>query len=34
MIVRFDGDLVTNSQRTPPLETLVQVGYSLGKTPA
>ena len=34
VIVRFDEDLAANSRLTPPIETLVKVGYSLGKTPA
>lgn len=31
-IIQFDADLIKNSE--VPLETLVKVGYSLGKTPA
>jgi len=33
-VIQFDEDLAANSRLTPPLETLVKVGYSLGKTPA
>jgi phosphatidylserine decarboxylase len=31
--IQFDDDLVKNSEADPPIETLVKVGYSLGKTP-
>jgi len=33
-IIQFDDDLLKNSEANPPIETLVKVGYSLGKTPA
>jgi len=31
-VVTFDEDLLKNSEASPPIETLVKVGYSLGKT--
>jgi len=33
-VIQFDDDLKKNSEADHPIETLVKVGYSLGKTPA